>query len=151
MKDLEEALNIMVARTGHARYRELCDPTHPAYDPAFPPWIIAQAGMEPPPTLAYTRNVPPPHHLDIPLAGDVVESIAKRIGADRLARWWEKETGIPCGCEARKEALNRASAKLLKWLGIEATGSGEASAPAALAPPRTEGLHHPDQEPHGDE
>ena len=55
---------------------------------------------------------------DIPLAGDVVESIAKRIGADRLARLWEKWTGVPCGCAERREKLNAASARLLRWVGM---------------------------------
>jgi hypothetical protein len=52
---------------------------------------------------------------DIPLAGDLVEAIAKRIGADRLARLWEQWTGLPCGCEERKAKLNAATEKLLKW------------------------------------
>jgi hypothetical protein len=55
---------------------------------------------------------------DIPLAGDVVEAIAKRLGVDHLARWWESRTGKMCGCPARKEAMNRASEKLLAWAGI---------------------------------
>jgi hypothetical protein len=59
----------------------------------------------------------PPMPPDIPLAGDVVEAIARRIGADRLAAWWEQKTGKPCGCEGRKAALNRATGRLLKWLG----------------------------------
>lgn len=32
---LAEALDLVVARTGHARYRDLCDPTHPDYDPGY--------------------------------------------------------------------------------------------------------------------
>jgi len=58
-----------------------------------------------------------PHPPDIPLAGDVVEAIAKRIGADRLAKLWERWTGTPCGCAERKAKLNAASVRLLKWLG----------------------------------
>lgn len=54
---------------------------------------------------------------DIPPAGDVVAAIARRIGADRLAAWWQEKTGRPCGCEGRKAALNRATERLLKWLG----------------------------------
>lgn len=52
---------------------------------------------------------------DIPLAGDVVEKIAKAVGADRLAKWWEQMTGKPCGCGERKEVLNAATRRLLKW------------------------------------
>lgn len=53
---------------------------------------------------------------DIPLAGDVVAKIAGRIGADRLAAWWEQKTGRPCDCEGRKARLNRATERLLRWL-----------------------------------
>jgi hypothetical protein len=67
----------------------------------------------PPGDPAPPRPLPPP---DIPLAGDVVEVIAKRIGADRLAAWWQRQTGRPCGCEGRKARLNRATEELLKWL-----------------------------------
>ena len=52
----------------------------------------------------------------IPLAGDLVAAAAKRIGADRLAKLWEKWTGKPCGCAERKERMNRATERLLKWL-----------------------------------
>jgi hypothetical protein len=41
--NFQEALDIVVARTGHQRYRQLCDPDDPAFDPAYPPWIISQA------------------------------------------------------------------------------------------------------------
>ena len=64
-----------------------------------------------------------------PLAGDLFEQLAKKIGADRLARWWEKKTGRPCGCAQRKEKLNdatRALARLARWMGIRS-----AAAPAA--------------------
>ena len=54
----------------------------------------------------------------IPLAGDVVERIAKRLGAKRLMAWWEAKTGLPCGCARRQELLNEASKKLLKWAGV---------------------------------
>lgn len=57
---------------------------------------------------------------DIPPAGDVVAAIAKRIGADRLAAWWQRQTGRPCGCKGRQAALNRASERLKKWLGRRA-------------------------------
>jgi hypothetical protein len=66
-----------------------------------------------------TPAVPPKATPDIPLAGDVVEAIAKRIGADRLAKWWEAQTGQPCGCAERKAKLNRATRRLLRWAGLE--------------------------------
>lgn len=65
----------------------------------------------------------------LPLVGDLVEQLAKKIGADRLAAWWEKKTGRPCGCAERKEKLNhatRALARLARWMGIPVS-----AAPAA--------------------
>lgn len=47
--NLSEALDIVVARTGHERFRALCDPADPAYDPAYPAYIIARAEQDEPP------------------------------------------------------------------------------------------------------
>lgn len=38
--------------------------------------------------------------------GDAVASVAKGIGADHLARWYEEWTGKDCGCATRQEWLN---------------------------------------------
>lgn len=54
----------------------------------------------------------------IPLAGDVVEALAKKLGADRLAKWWESKTGMQCGCAERREKMNRATRTLLNWAGL---------------------------------
>lgn len=54
----------------------------------------------------------------IPLPGDIVEAIAHRIGADRLAKWWERKTGKPCGCAERKEKMNNAAKRLMRMAGI---------------------------------
>ena len=49
---LQEALDI-VAPPGRDRYRQLCDPTHPAYDPRYIPIVMAKAaGTFPAPTKA---------------------------------------------------------------------------------------------------
>jgi hypothetical protein len=69
------------------------------------------AYVEPPPRLRADVNA------EIPLAGDLLESAIKRIGADRLAKWWEKATGRPCGCKERREKMNQATRRLLAWLG----------------------------------
>jgi hypothetical protein len=67
MMNLSQAIDIVVARTGHERFRELTDPAHPAYDPAYAPWIMAQAGASPegPGLLRKAAN----------LAGAVVEHV----------------------------------------------------------------------------
>jgi hypothetical protein len=50
----------------------------------------------------------------IPLPGDVIESLAKRFGIDRLARLWEKRTGRSCGCARRKERMNVLARRLMR-------------------------------------
>jgi hypothetical protein len=39
--------------------------------------------------------------------GDTVEKMAKAVGADRVARALEKKTGKDCGCNKRRDNLNR--------------------------------------------
>ncbi|HWE02452.1 MAG TPA: hypothetical protein VG326_08570 [Tepidisphaeraceae bacterium] len=39
--------------------------------------------------------------------GDVVASLAKRVGADRAAAVFHRLTGRDCGCRKRREKLNR--------------------------------------------
>ena len=38
-----QALDLVVAHTGHARYRDLLDPAHPSYDPSFWPVVLGMA------------------------------------------------------------------------------------------------------------
>lgn len=38
--------------------------------------------------------------------GDTIHKVAKVLGADKLAKKYEKYTGRDCGCEERREALN---------------------------------------------
>ena len=38
-----EALDLVVARTGHQRYRDLCDPSHPDHDPGYIEYVLALA------------------------------------------------------------------------------------------------------------
>jgi len=48
---LADALDAVVAATKHARYRELCDPAHPAFNAAYIPIVFAMArGESPKPT-----------------------------------------------------------------------------------------------------
>jgi len=39
--------------------------------------------------------------------GDTVAKIAKSVGADRVAKAYEKTTGKDCGCNKRQDTLNR--------------------------------------------
>lgn len=47
---LIEALDIVISRTRHERYRELCDPAHPDYNPAYIPIVFQMAGAQPDPS-----------------------------------------------------------------------------------------------------
>tara|TARA_Y100000004_G_C8872840_1_gene394102 strand:- start:124 stop:297 length:174 start_codon:yes stop_codon:yes gene_type:complete len=40
--------------------------------------------------------------------GDTVEKITKTLGIKKVMESIEKKTGKPCGCQKRKEALNKA-------------------------------------------
>lgn len=42
-----------------------------------------------------------------PGLGDIVEAMAKATGIKFFADKYEKVTGKPCGCQKRKEALNK--------------------------------------------
>ncbi len=75
-------------------------------------------GWDENPALAAVRSTEP----EIPVElltdeerrglGDVIEAGIKAVKLDVLAKAWAKVTGLPCGCEARKQWLNR----LGEWL-----------------------------------
>ena len=111
---LAEALDLVVERTGVDRYRRLCDVADRVYRPEYPAYILEKAAR----LLVEPAPDPPDCLAGIPLAGDVVAAIAGRIGADRLAAWWERRTGRPCGCAERRERLNAATRTLLRLAGL---------------------------------
>jgi len=41
-------------------------------------------------------------------AGDVVQAVAKATGIEAVVKTVEKVTGKDCGCDKRREALNKA-------------------------------------------
>jgi hypothetical protein len=47
MMTLAEALDLAVARTGHARYRELVDPAHRDFNPDYIPVVMRMASGTP--------------------------------------------------------------------------------------------------------
>jgi hypothetical protein len=73
-------------------------------------------GETPAPRIAPPAPPPPAPVATPMLAGDIAEAAFKRLGADRLAKWYEAKTGKPCGCASRKEAMNKADAALRRWL-----------------------------------
>jgi len=50
------------------------------------------------------------------LAGDELEEILKRMGADKLAAAYEEVSGKDCGCDKRKQWLNNLHRKFKEWL-----------------------------------
>lgn len=46
--DIKEALDIVVARTGHERFRDLCNPDHPAYNQGYVDYVMREAQGMPP-------------------------------------------------------------------------------------------------------
>ena len=49
------------------------------------------------------------------LAGDELEEILKKLGADKLAEAYEEVTGKDCGCSKRKEWLNNLHRRIKNW------------------------------------
>ncbi len=47
---ITDALDIVVARTKHERFRQLCDPNDPAYSPGYIDVVMSMATGEPMPT-----------------------------------------------------------------------------------------------------
>lgn len=48
------------------------------------------------------------------LLGDKVEKALRLVGADKVAKIYEKVGRRPCGCAGRKEALNRWHRRVLE-------------------------------------
>jgi hypothetical protein len=74
-------------------------------------------------------------HNPLPL-GDMVESVAKKVGADKLAKWYETWSGRDCGCDGRKRWLNAAGSWLSGngWKADTPADLDEPSAPRPVAP-----------------
>jgi hypothetical protein len=39
--------------------------------------------------------------------GDTIEKVTKKTGIKKLVQWFEEKTGKDCGCEERRELLNK--------------------------------------------
>lgn len=57
-------------------------------------------------------NVVLPNSEEEKLLGDHIEDFLKTIGADKLAEAYEDITGSDCGCDKRKEKLNKLHKRL---------------------------------------
>jgi hypothetical protein len=53
----------------------------------------------------------------IPLAGDLVAALTKRMGIDWVIKTVADELGVPCGCDDRRIKWNELDAKFRRFLG----------------------------------
>ena len=84
-----------------------------------PAWRAFESRWADVPAPPDHRPPPPEPDLDgflsrLPLdrLGDGVAAAIESFGGDRLARWYERTTGKPCGCPGRQERLNKIGAAL---------------------------------------
>jgi len=121
--NLSEALDIVVARTGHVRYRDLCDPKHPAFDPTYPPWIISQAHKPAATSEVQAQTYPSIGKQVVNAAGAAV-----RFVASGFARVDEAEAlrrlAICQGCEHFDAGQDRCR-KCACWLAYKAYAKSE--------------------------
>lgn len=97
--EFAQALDLVVARTKHERYRHLVDPTHPDFNPAYRATILVMAGaLEPPPTADAAPGTTPNRHAARDL---LVRSCDHRVDAVGLER------GDVCGCLPATRCLLR--------------------------------------------
>jgi hypothetical protein len=101
----QDALEIVVARTGHQRYRALCDHSHPDHG-GYRELVLTLAGQPP----------PRPRSATIPLAGDAIAALAGRLGIAWAVSWLAARLGTECGCNSRQARLNRADQAFRHWL-----------------------------------
>jgi hypothetical protein len=131
--EIAEAIEVVIARTNHERFRELCDPSHPDYQPLMVQRVIALAEGRDPATAIDDRPTTPseapqyyspsqpaaaPILSGLPLAGDLIATATATFGADRLAKWLTEKLGIECGCPERRARWNALDAKLRRHLGL---------------------------------
>lgn len=79
---LAEAIAIVSARPGHRRYRDLCDPNHPEFNPDYEP-VVLRLAAEP---------FPPAPATAAPTARQSV-ALVRRMNACLF-----RSAGASCGC-----------------------------------------------------
>lgn len=94
-----DKLNAAFGITDPARWPERLGTTRILHVNATKP-----KGPPPPPVMVPVEVLSAEERVGL---GDVIEAGAKLVGLDRLAAWYEKTTGRPCGCKTRREFLNR--------------------------------------------
>jgi hypothetical protein len=74
--------------------------------------------------------------------GDTIEQITTATGIKKAVHWFSEQTGIDCGCDARKEKLN----KMFRYRKTDCMTQGEYEFFAEFRKRRTNSLAFADQE-----
>lgn len=121
---LADGTAVACHRAAHGRCRvcELVDRDGPHYREEYrrlfyPGEFPDVADVQVPASHPASQATSHPTSTSIPLAGDLVEGLAKRLGADRAARWVAGKLGVDCGCAERRDALNRIDRLARRFLG----------------------------------
>lgn len=96
---ISEALDRVIAQSGHVRYRDLCDPAHPDYQPGYVEMVLVMASS-PRPIGALHRPVEQPT-IPRPPAVAVTLNLIQRI---RACPHWVKAS---CGCMPNRCRLGK--------------------------------------------
>ena len=94
-----EALDIVVLRTGHTRFRELLDPGHPDYDPRFWEHVRNLAALPP-----WMADKPPEYAPPPPVLPEPAAAWRARIATCP----YREPPGKGCGCQAARCWARRA-------------------------------------------
>lgn len=94
--ELAEALEIVVGRTKNESLRNLVNPDHPFYNPAYIPVLIRMATGEPPPTHP------------APGGGMSFASDLANIARVKACPHWEKTSECGCGMNRCRAGKGRA-------------------------------------------
>lgn len=93
---LAEALDIVVGKTGHRRFRDLTDPTHPEYHPGTVAVVMRMARAEPlsgaPEVVGHGATIVGPQPAKVPIPA--VLEFHRRM---RACPHWERSSGCGCG------------------------------------------------------
>jgi hypothetical protein len=117
-----EALDIAVARTGHARFRELLDPAHPDHDPRYWEVVRGLAGgtpvPEPPGVFRKAANFAGAvaRHVaaGMPVLGE--EATAARLAVCEACEHKRGDSCGLCGCRLSwKARMENEHCPIHKW------------------------------------
>jgi hypothetical protein len=99
---------------GGCRICELTDPASPHYRADY---AALYDGTTTHTVVAAAAPPEEPATHGLPLAGDLVAALTKRMGIDWVVKTVADELGVDCHCVERQQKLNALDAKLRQFLG----------------------------------